>query len=656
MKHDALKPSAPAVQLTDAAQQTDDAQPASDLQPADDAQTLHSPQNARRQFLGQVGVATASVAIGAAGLGSVASAQNRFRATRTLPAEPLAGQDVPPLQDTGPLTGAARAERAFQLRVNAAQRERNLPIPEHPDNDDEELYGARRRYIGNFSKGLRHDPNTGEVDPVAYQALLNAISTGQFADFESLRQYQGCADPLRQRPFVNPESANGFDMEGTDPAQLMIEEANGTRRPFRPAPAFASAEEAGEMVELYWMSLLRDVPFDSYDTNPIAQAAATDLSNMSDFRGPKIGGRVTTQTLFRDNFPGCTTGPYISQFLIRGTSDNIPGVEDLPAGVQFGAQRIDLRIRNYAANTNYLADFASWLDVQNGCIPNLNVPFDNLGLTYIRDGRGIGQYVRLDVLYQAYFVAALILIDGITLNETTSPFVFRFPFDAGNPYGRDGATIVQAGFGQFGNPHLMTIVTEPSTRALKAVWYQKWRVHRRLRPEEFGGRVEAVRLERAKYPIHPDLTSRSTVLPQILNRFGSHLLSQAFPEGSPMHPAYGSGHATVAGACVTMLKAFFDEGTVIQEPRRVDPNDPSRLIPYEGPDLTVGGELNKIASNIAQGRNIAGVHWRTDASEAILLGEQVAISMLQDMAGTYGEPFGGFSLTKFNGQQITVGG
>ena len=25
-----------------------------------------------------------------------------------------------------------------------------------------------------------------------------------------------------------------------------------------------------------------------------------------------------------------------------------------------------------------------------------------------------------------------------------------------------------------------------------------------------------------------------------------------------MHPAYGAGHATVAGGCVTMLKAFFE--------------------------------------------------------------------------------------------------
>ncbi len=340
---------------------------------------------------------------------------------------------------------------------------------------------------------------------------------------------------------------------------------------------------------------------------------------------------------------------------MRGTSNNIPGVPDLHAGVQFGAQRLDQRIRNYAAGTDYLTQFADWLDVQDGCVPNLRIPFDDRGLTYIRDGRGLSQYVRLDILYQAYFVAALILLNGVTLNESTSPFVFRFPFDENNPYGQDGSTLVQGGFAQFGNPHLMTLVTEPSTRALKAVWYQKWRVHRRLRPEEFGGRVEVERQGRKDYPVHPDLTGRSIVLPRILQRFGSYLLPQAYPEGAPLHPAYGSGHAVVAGACVTMLKAFFDEDTVIQEPRRVDPNNLGQLITYEGPPLTVGGELNKLASNVAQGRDIAGIHWRTDGREAILLGEQVAISMLQDMMETYGEPFSGFSLTKFDGQRITIG-
>ena len=602
----------------------------------------------RRKFLGQAGGALAAVTLG---LISAKAQDNGFRKTRTLPDKvaPGLGKEG---ATKGNLIGKSRAAHAFDIRREAAQREFQTPIPDHPNNGDEARY-ENQNYFANFSKGLRHN-EFGEVEPAAYLAFLSAMNSEKFSAFENLRQYQGCSDPSLQRPFTNPLAGNAYDLEGTDPAQLMIIE-NNVPRPFRAAPAFASAEEAGEMVELYWMSLLRDVPFDAYDSNALAQEAASDLSNMSDFRGPKINGQVTTQTLFRDSFPGCAIGPYVSQFLLRGTMNNIPGVPDLPAGVSFGAQRIDQRIRCYSAGNDYLTSFSDWLAVQNGCNPNLNIPYDNLGLTYIRDGRGIGTYVRLDVLYQAYMVAALILINGITLNEATSPFVFRFPFDENNPYGEEGSTIVQAAFGQFGNPHLMTLVTEPSTRALKAVWFQKWRIHRRLRPEEFGGRVEVLRRGARNYPVHTDLTAVSTVLPKIFNKFGSHLLPTAFPEGSPMHPAYGSGHATVAGACVTMLKAFFDENTVIQEPVRVDPNNPARLAAYQGEPLTVGGELNKLASNIAQGRNIAGVHWRTDAREAVLLGEQVAISMLTDMAETYGEPFEGFSLTKFDGQQITVG-
>ena len=37
-------------------------------------------------------------------------------------------------------------------------------------------------------------------------------------------------------------------------------------------------------------------------------------------------------------------------------------------------------------------------------------------------------------------------------------------------------------------------------------------------------------------------------------------------EGCPTHPSYGAGHATVAAACVTILKAWFDESFVFPNP------------------------------------------------------------------------------------------
>lgn len=81
------------------------------------------------------------------------------------------------------------------------------------------------------------------------------------------------------------------------------------------------------------------------------------------------------------------------------------------------------------------------------------------------------------------------------------------------------------------------------------------------------------------------------------------------------------------------------------------------LAPYSGADaeqLTVNGEINKLASNIGLGRNFAGVHWRTDYSDGLRLGEAVALSILSDQKSVYGEDFGGFEITRFDGTNVTV--
>ena len=63
-------------------------------------------------------------------------------------------------------------------------------------------------------------------------------------------------------------------------------------------------------------------------------------------------------------------------------------------------------------------------------------------------------------------------------------------------------------------------------------------------------------------------------------------------------------------------------------------HDGSKLKEYEGNDkkeITVHGELNKLASNIATGRNAGGVHYRTNYKDALTLGEEVAISILREL-------------------------
>src|SRR5215475_3288933 len=147
---------------------------------------------------------------------------------------------------------------------------------------------------------------------------------------------------------------------------------------------------------------------------------------------------------------------------------------------------------------------------------------------------------------------------------------------------------------------MMTMLVEGCTRALKTVWYQKWFVHRRLRPEEFGARVHRVKVDHADYPIHTDVLN-SRVLEEVVRQYRTYLLPMAFPEGCPQHPSYGSGHSTVAGCCVTILKALFDGSMSISELLPDGPvvtsHDGMSLIPYEGGDIdqmTVEGELNKL--------------------------------------------------------------
>ena len=74
-----------------------------------------------------------------------------------------------------------------------------------------------------------------------------------------------------------------------------------------------------------------------------------------------------------------------------------------------------------------------------------------------------------------------------------------------------------------------------------------------------------------------------------------------------------------------------------------------------GAPLTVLSELHKLASNVATGRNFAGVHWRTDAFWSLRLGEQVAACLLQDTLKMLNEDTSaGLSFTGFNGQPVTI--
>ena len=349
--------------------------------------------------------------------------------------------------------------------------------------------------------------------------MLTALASGRSSDFEAI--------PLGGKvKFTNPQIVYAFEMVGPDSHDLTM----------IPPPTFSSAEEASEMAEVYWGALTRDVAFVDYGTSPLIAAAAADMSAFSDFRGPKTGGAVTPSALFRGNTPGDLAGPYVSQFLLKP--------------IPFGATTVVQQYRTAIPGNDFMTGYADWLSIQNGVPATVSNTFDST-VRYIRNGRDLGEWLHRDFLYQGYMDACLILL-------TFGPGAL----DPSNPY---LTSATQAGFFTFGAGHILDLVARAARAAGEAAWYQKWLVHRRLRPEEFGGRVHNHVTGAATYPIHPELL-HSAAVSKTFTAFGSYLLPMAYPEGCPPFSAYPEGHGCAAGACVTMLKAFFNESFVIPSP------------------------------------------------------------------------------------------
>ncbi|MEA2564047.1 MAG: hypothetical protein QOH06_5551 [Acidobacteriota bacterium] len=566
----------------------------------------------RRRFLGGVGgVTVGALAGGFTGLAALSD-----------PSNPNGAEAVV----YSPQGDVQRRNSAYQIRHQAAVTEKNEPLPAHVGNGDDELYANR---LGSFSKTFPHDSVTAEVDPAAYNTYLSVLASGNWAAVETIPR--GGNTPL-----LDPLGGLTFNLDGPDTAALTAP----------PAPALASAQAAAEMAELYWMMLLRDVHFDSYATNAVALDACNDLSNnFSDYRGPvDSGGNVTPQLLFRVGYPGALDGPIVSQFMLRNFNyDLIP---------------VTPRIMSAVAGEDFMTTFPEWLNVRNGGpVVGGFPPFDPT-FRFIRNGRDMGMNAAFDRVYSAYFRAVLIL-QAIFPFAQVAGVDASFPFPVGS---RQGA------FTNFGLAHLSEMIGSVG-KSERHAWYQKWQVHRRLRPEEYGGLVHRVKVDGAAYPLHDDLMVQSTVLDKVfaanqarnivrgVGSNGSYLLSQVLRGGSPTHPSYPSGHAITAGACVTVLKAFYNEAALFPGPRKVAA-DGITTLPYvvgvDGPALTMGGELNKLAHNLSFGRDMSGIHWRTDNTAGNRLGEDLAIRWLHEQKVTYPFPFSGFNLTRFDGTQIVI--
>jgi hypothetical protein len=596
-----------------------------------------------------------------------------------------------------------RKETAFEGRVSAARMARDRVHPVHMSNGDEQRY-ALAHYPMSFTKGLDHDDVTGLVaDHGHFEAFRQAIDEGWIEPFTTRVPVPttppGEKDPCPRRKWEAPTAGVVYDLQGPD--------AQAVTMP--PAPELCSDELSFEMAEVYELALLRDVPLTSFDADGGTGSASIDaayarLNNLpyaqAGFPGRtrtvNASGQLDRQTVFRGSGRGVSNGPYLSQFMLMGSGASTAEVEQ--GYISYGAQRIDQRVPVAEEKLDYMQLWNDWLTVQEGfdvnkCGLGRENPKCSSGQKFdgtrrfICTPRDLATYVHFDALYQAYLNATLLLLSMGT------------PFDPGfanlsgmrNVYDpTEGQPQNAGGFALYGGPHILTLVTEVATRALKAVRFQKFNNHLRLRPEALAARIEkAQAIDKA----HPSLCGAFGKMRGQLDETiqavwgfndtavgtGSALLPMAFAEGSPMHPTYGAGHATVAGACTTIVKAFFDTGTVlglsaaegcdngkpgffnsICAPLVFEPVDKGKGLKARAPGkyecpLTLESELNKLAANISIGRNMAGVHYYSDYYDSLRMGEEIAIGMLEEQALCYPtDPFV-LSVPTFDGTVRRIG-
>ena len=415
---------------------------------------------------------------------------------------------------------------------------------------------------------------------------------------------------------------------------------------------------------------------------------------------------------FRGSGPGAKEGPFISQFMLIGTNpkpDKNGKVSTTESRIEYGTQLIDQRVRTFKAHQDYMLHWNATVDVQNGAdFTDDNALLDEM--RFIATPRDLAAYVRFDALYQAYLNACLIMLGSGKAFSTQESVAHPHSKKLG-PGFPDGAILdSRQAFASFGGPHVLSLVTEVATRCLKAVRRQKFNYHRRARPERIGelltlyGAREFV--ESASGDNDLDLLGMKTrsilrkmekvenlgPLLALVERHNdvrvknadphldfkncsdapwfenakNRLLPMAFAEGSPMHPSYGAGHATVAGGCVTMLKAFFhtvkkdgnncpvavewpEARPVVQASRDGTMLEP----PNSSENMTINGELNKLAANISIGRNMAGVHFYTDYYESLRMGERVATGILIEQMKQYNEPVE-MNFESFDGDHVHI--
>lgn len=424
-----------------------------------------------------------------------------------------------------------------------------------------------KRYVDVYSKGLSHD-NNGFVDVYEIRKFLTSIKNHEI---------------LKLNKFENLSTIwtkNTYSYE--------IEKFSKSAK-----CSFNSHIMTAQMVELYCLSLARDINFNQYHINKIISQCCEYINNLKVY--PQTKGKVTPYNIFRGPLYSDIQCTYVSQFLYR-----------------------DIKIGGFTNKQKYITDIdgcdfmEKWetaISAQSGIFLEKHHEKQDKP-RYIITGRDLAHVIRnnnvTDILLGVH---TMILNMNIPKNKEFKEYIDK-----------NGDIIYFTNYESF-KSILMFLMSEALLVSNKIKWNTL-----SIRPESYAIEVERVlrdTLRHNEYKIPIELLRNP-----VIQHNGNGLLSQTSSYGAPFSPSGICENGAMAGVFITLIKIFFDTSCEINV---YEPDTNGYLLIETDLITTVGTELEKLACNIASASKWSGINYHQDMTRGIRLGEKIAINYVKEI-------------------------
>ena len=260
-----------------------------------------------------------------------------------------------------------------EILRSIATRLTNCPLNHEANGDEKDFQDVG--FVGSFTKGLPHNDDTGQIlDSEQFKRFRIAIHTGDFfnaqqpdlgRDATSTPRWRAVQADIPIRGWESPSAGLTFEMHGPDSHSITMP----------PAPKLGTDELTLEMAEVYWLALLRDVPFNQFQAgnsgSTLDQAIAFLNALPSKGEGRRrrqlnSSGQLDAQNIFRGATDGDLIGPYLSQFLLIGSPGHENNQNNVTDGlIGYGALKIDQKLVPAQSELDHMTTWDVFLDVQD---------------------------------------------------------------------------------------------------------------------------------------------------------------------------------------------------------------------------------------------------------------------------------------------------